>query len=74
MKNLMSASLAMMAISTAGCATSPANANAYKGRVIEFKSGPEGFDTKTFFYEGESAVVAFDAQFTPALAEQAIAR
>lgn len=42
------------------------------GRIIEFKSGPEGFDTRMFFYEGESEVIAFDAQFTPALAEKAI--
>jgi glyoxylase-like metal-dependent hydrolase (beta-lactamase superfamily II) len=74
MKNLMNVSVAMMAISVAGGAGTPAKASTFKGRVIEFKSGPEGFDTKTFFYEGENEVVAFDAQFTPALAEQAIAR
>jgi glyoxylase-like metal-dependent hydrolase (beta-lactamase superfamily II) len=44
------------------------------GRLIEFESGPEGFNTKTYFYEGRSEVVAIDAQFTPALAKQAIAR
>lgn len=51
--------------------TSTASASA--ARIIEFKSGHEGFDTKTFFYEGDQEVVAFDAQFTPALAEKAIA-
>jgi glyoxylase-like metal-dependent hydrolase (beta-lactamase superfamily II) len=72
MKKMMNMSLAMMAISAAGCAT--AKASQFKGRVIEFKSGPEGFDTRTYFYEGENEVVAFDSQFTPALAKQSIAR
>ncbi len=72
MKNLMKTSIAMMAISISGCATPPAHAKPQQGRVIEFKSGPEGFDTRTFFYEGENEVVAFDAQFTPGLAEQSI--
>jgi glyoxylase-like metal-dependent hydrolase (beta-lactamase superfamily II) len=71
MKNLMNTSLALMAISVSGC-TTPAKANPQGGRIIEFKSGPEGFDTRTFFYEGETEVVAFDAQFTPALAEASI--
>ena len=71
MKNLMNTSMALMAISISGC-TIPAKASFQSGRIIEFKSGPEGFDTRTFFYEGESEVIAFDAQFTPALAEQAI--
>ncbi len=73
MKNLMNlSSIAMMAISITGCNTLPSKAQAYQGRVIEFKSGPEGFDTRTFFYEGENEVVAFDAQFTPALAKQSL--
>lgn len=73
MKKLMNTSLAMMAISITGCSTTPVRANGAGGRIIEFKSGPEGFDTKTIFYEGENEVIAFDAQFTPALAQQAIA-
>ncbi len=42
------------------------------GQIVEFKSGPEGFDTRTFFYIGEQDVVAFDAQFTPELARQSL--
>ncbi|MGE3974305.1 MAG: MBL fold metallo-hydrolase [Bdellovibrionales bacterium] len=71
MKNLFNTSLAMMAISLSGCTTLPSKAQA-QGRVIEFKSGAEGFDTRTFFYEAEHEVVAFDAQFTPQLAKQSI--
>lgn len=69
MKNLTN--VAMMAVSITGCGTVPSNAIA-QGRVIEFKSGAEGFDTRTFFYEGENEVVAFDAQFTPDLAKKSI--
>lgn len=71
MKTLMNTSLAMMAISISACST-PAKAGHSAGRIIEFKSGPEGFDTRTFFYEGENEVIAFDSQFTPVLAEQSI--
>ncbi|MGZ3769568.1 MAG: MBL fold metallo-hydrolase [Bdellovibrio sp.] len=71
MKSLVSVSIAMMAISTTGCAT-PARIPASKGRIIEFKSDSSGFDTRTFFYEGENEVIAFDAQFTPELAKQSI--
>jgi glyoxylase-like metal-dependent hydrolase (beta-lactamase superfamily II) len=74
MKTLINTTLAMMAISTSGCATNRLPiTKPYKGRIIEFKSGPEGFDTRTFFYEGEHEVVAFDSQFTPELAKQSIA-
>ena len=73
MKTLINTSVAMMAISLSGCSTVPAKAGTHQGRIIEFKSGPNGFDTRTFFYEGESEVVAFDSQFTPELAKQSIA-
>jgi glyoxylase-like metal-dependent hydrolase (beta-lactamase superfamily II) len=43
-----------------------------KVQIIEFKSGGEGFDTKTFFYVTPNEVVAIDAQFTPKLAEDSI--
>lgn len=72
MKSLKSMNIVMMAISISGCGTAPAKAASEAGRIIEFKSGMEGFDTRTLFYEGENEVVAFDAQFTPALAEQSI--
>lgn len=61
-----------MAFSLSGCSSIAAKPNPYQGRIIEFKSGSEGFDTRTFFYEGESEVIAFDAQFTPELAEKSI--
>ena len=75
MKNLMKMSLAMMAIS--GCTSAPAQtgpvATSFHGRVLEFKSGADGFDTRTFFYEGQNEVIAFDSQFTPELARASIA-
>jgi glyoxylase-like metal-dependent hydrolase (beta-lactamase superfamily II) len=73
MKTLRNVSLAMMAISLGGCAGAPNRAQASQGRIIEFKAGPEGFDTRTFFYEGAQEVIAFDAHFTPDLAKQSIA-
>lgn len=72
MKNLINTSIAMMAISLSGCSTIPAKAETHQGRMIEFKSGPNGFDTRTFFYEGQNEVIAFDSQFTPELAKQSI--
>lgn len=41
-------------------------------QIVEFKSGAEGFDTRTFFYVTPSEVVAIDSQFTPKLAEESI--
>lgn len=43
------------------------------GTLYTFDSGAEGFFTKTYFYDTGEEVVAFDAQFTPAIAEKAIA-
>src|SRR5215211_9364290 len=43
------------------------------GALYTFDSGEAGFFTKTYFYDTGSEVVAFDAQFTPELAERAIA-
>jgi glyoxylase-like metal-dependent hydrolase (beta-lactamase superfamily II) len=43
------------------------------GTLYTFDSGPDGFNTKTYFYDTGSEVVAFDAQFTPELADEAIA-
>jgi glyoxylase-like metal-dependent hydrolase (beta-lactamase superfamily II) len=43
------------------------------GTLYTYDSGEGGFFTKTYFYDTGSEVVAFDAQFTPELAEQAIA-
>jgi glyoxylase-like metal-dependent hydrolase (beta-lactamase superfamily II) len=43
------------------------------GTLYTFDSGAAGFFTKTYFYDTGAEVVAFDAQFTPELAEQAMA-
>ena len=42
------------------------------GQMHVFESDANGFNTKTFFYDNGSEVVAFDTQFTPALAEQSL--
>lgn len=74
MKNIMNVSLAMMAISTTSCAgLVKSEVKEHEGRIIEFKSDSNGFDTKSFFYEGEKEVIAFDSQFTPEIAKQSIA-
>lgn len=72
MKKLMNLSLAMMAVSTSGCSSTLVQSKTGEGRIIEFKSGPEGFDTRTFFYEGKNEVIAIDAQFTEELAKKSI--
>lgn len=72
MKNTITSGIAMMAISLSGCQSVAVKSHDYQGRLIEFKSGPEGFDTRTFFYEGKYEVIAFDSQFTPELAQQSI--
>src|SRR5215204_1841763 len=43
------------------------------GALYTFDSGEAGFFTKTYFYDTGSEVVAFDAEFTPELAEAPIA-
>jgi glyoxylase-like metal-dependent hydrolase (beta-lactamase superfamily II) len=43
------------------------------GALYTYDSGEAGFFTRTYFYDTGSEVVAFDAQFTPELAEAAIA-
>jgi glyoxylase-like metal-dependent hydrolase (beta-lactamase superfamily II) len=43
------------------------------GALSVFDSGEAGFFTRTYFYDTGGTVVAFDAQFTPALAETALA-
>ena len=48
------------------------NALADETRIIEFKSDPSGFDTKTYFYVTDKEVVVIDAQLTPALAEESL--
>lgn len=43
------------------------------GRLLIFEADANGFNTKTFFYDTGDQVVAFDTQFTPDFAKQAIA-
>jgi glyoxylase-like metal-dependent hydrolase (beta-lactamase superfamily II) len=68
MKNFV---LTLAALASASCASLPSQAET--GRMITFTSGAEGFHTNTIFFEGEKDVIAFDAQFTPALAKASIA-
>ncbi len=42
-------------------------------QVYVYESGEEGFNTKTFFYDTGREIVAFDTQFTPKLAREALA-
>lgn len=75
MNNLMKLTMTILltsAFGLVGCTTAQKDQSAYQGRVIEFESDGNGFNTKTFFYEGKNEVVAFDAQFTEAHAKQAI--
>src|SRR5215217_9146441 len=67
-------------LTTLAVALSPARAQeaspvtgADGGALYTYDSGEAGFFTKTYFYDTGSEVVAFDAQFTPELAEAAIA-
>lgn len=70
-------STAVVLSAAAACAhasdNSETRSRADKGQVYVFESDGNGFNTKTVFYDNGAEVVAFDAQFTPALAEQAIA-
>lgn len=47
---------------------SPANA----GTIHSFESDGNGFNTKSYFYDTGTEVVAFDTQFTPELARKSI--
>ncbi len=44
-----------------------------KASIYEWESSAGGFNTKTYFYDTGSEVIAFDTQFTPQAAEAAIA-
>lgn len=67
--------LAAVAFSLVACGTSreATTPKTDHGVVGVFTSDANGFDTKTWWYDTGAEVVVFDAQFTPALAEQAIA-
>jgi glyoxylase-like metal-dependent hydrolase (beta-lactamase superfamily II) len=61
----------------AACATPAQNSTAKDApsgqAVYVFESGAQGFNTRTVFYDDGTEVVAFDTQFTPELARQALA-
>jgi glyoxylase-like metal-dependent hydrolase (beta-lactamase superfamily II) len=76
------AAAAAAAVTTASCAsnkapnpsTVPEPSSAVSASFVDtFASGPDGFDTKTVYFDTGREVVVFDAQFTPVQAEQAIA-
>lgn len=68
--------LAAVALSLVACGSSRDAATPKTDRtpvVGVFQSDAQGFDTQTWWYDTGTEVVVFDAQFTPALAEKAIA-
>ncbi len=75
MKNqfkLLSTAILSSAFSIA-CVSNPTTQESENvARIIEYTSPAEGFHTKTYFYEGQEEVVAFDAQFTEKFAQEAI--
>lgn len=79
MPSIKKAAAAVVVISAASaCAISHNGseseaATAKNRQVYVFESDANGFNTKTIFYDNGAEVVAFDAQFTAGLAEQAIA-
>lgn len=62
--------IAMTAFTTS-CATTEVEAK-NTGKIYVFESDGNGFNTKTVFYDDGKEVIAFDAQFTEELAQQAI--
>jgi glyoxylase-like metal-dependent hydrolase (beta-lactamase superfamily II) len=72
MRRLIAASMLVLSALSA-CAVSTgrdlAPSKTLAPRVHLFASGPDGFDTQTYWIDTGREVVAFDAQFTPALAE-----
>lgn len=77
------AATALITLFAAGCGVAPGHAAPRALDQLQaaraaaplqrFTSGAEGFATHTHWYDTGREVVVFDAQFTPALAEQAIA-
>lgn len=75
MKNLAKVSILFGLASSVSCAAhSQKKEIGMQNKLIEFTSDSSGFNTNSQFYIGENGVIAFDAQFTAKLAEQAIAK
>lgn len=72
---LLSASTVALAASCAAQAPLHAGVVAKPpvGTVYVYESDDAGFRTKNFFYDNGEEVVGFDTQFTPAIAQQALA-
>ncbi|RZA05133.1 MAG: MBL fold metallo-hydrolase [Proteobacteria bacterium] len=64
------APLSLLACSASAVQTTSAKFGA--SQIYTFESDGAGFNTKTFFYDNGEEVVAFDTQFTPALAQASI--
>ena len=68
--------LASTIVLAAGCAAQrgaqAGNPGGTDARVYVFQSDANGFDTRTIFFDDGREVVAFDTQFTQALAQQAL--
>lgn len=62
----------LFALLAAACAPDAAEAPK-DAKVHAFTSGPEGFDTTTYWIDTGAEVVVFDTQFTPELAEAMLA-
>jgi glyoxylase-like metal-dependent hydrolase (beta-lactamase superfamily II) len=80
MKNqILTTSLVATATTFAACASAGIVSNADRvtasatPSIYVFESDANGFNTKTVFFDNGREVVAFDSQFTPGQAQQAIA-
>lgn len=70
----LAASVAVAAVATtAGCSSPATGHSAPTPKMYTFTSDANGFNTQTHFLDTGKSVVAFDAQFTPAYAEKALA-
>lgn len=73
MNKLLRLSLVLSLFSLNACAHSE-NHQESGPKILEFTSDGSGFDTKTYFYIGEDGVAVLDAQFTPEIAQKALAQ
>jgi glyoxylase-like metal-dependent hydrolase (beta-lactamase superfamily II) len=73
MSQMLSAGVLSLFIVGSGCAGQvKAKASESKVALYTFESDANGFNTKNYFYDNGQEVVAFDTQFTPAIAQASI--
>jgi glyoxylase-like metal-dependent hydrolase (beta-lactamase superfamily II) len=72
-KTLAASAMLAAAATTVACSSPVAGHSAPRPRMYTYTSDASGFDTQTHFLDTGKSVVAFDAQFTPAYAEKALA-